>query len=199
MAAAQGRAANLQACWEWIFIRPKLGGFVMPRSPKPWYWKQRKAFYVTIDGKRHCLGKDKDAAFVRFHQLMAEPQQQVIHSGSLIDLFERFLDWTEKHRAPDTYEWYRFRLERFLQKNPDLQVHQLKPYHVQEWIDEMDGLASGSRKNYCRAIKRCLRWCKQQGYIGENPISEMALPRGGKRNLVVSHVNGSRKVQRLAG
>ena len=158
----------------------------MPRTPKPWYWKKRKSYFVTIDGRRHCLGKDKEAAFVRFHQLMAEPQQQAIRSGSLIEFCERFLDWTEKHRKPDTYEWYRFRLERFLKRYPNLQVDQLKPYHVQEWIDEMEELASGSRKNYCRAVKRCLRWCKQQGYISENPISDMAVPRGGKRNTVIS-------------
>ena len=95
------------------------------------------------------------------------------------------MDWTEKHRAPDTYEWCRRRLERFLTKYPNMQVQQLKPIHVQEWINEMEGLASGSGRNYYPAKNLCSRLCKQQGYINENPIAEMQVPLGGKRDTVV--------------
>lgn len=41
----------------------------MARSPKPWYRRERKAWFVTIDGKRHNLGPDRKAAFKRFHEL----------------------------------------------------------------------------------------------------------------------------------
>jgi len=27
----------------------------MARPPKPWFWKRRKAWFVTIDGTRHFL------------------------------------------------------------------------------------------------------------------------------------------------
>ena len=47
-------------------------------------------------------------------------------------------------------------------------------------------VSSGSKRNYCRSIKRCLRWAKQQGYIETNPIAEMSLPRAGKREKVVT-------------
>ena len=31
----------------------------MARTPKPWYWKERRSWYVTIRGERQSLGPDK--------------------------------------------------------------------------------------------------------------------------------------------
>ena len=157
----------------------------MARTPKPWYRKDRKAWFVTIDGKRHNLGPNRKSALRQFHELMSEPQKRVITSDSLLAIIDTFLDWCHKHRAADTYAWYRDRLERFAQRYPDLTVGDLRPYHVQEWIDEMD-VKSGTKRNYGRAVKRCLGWAKKQGYIDTNPIVDLELPKGGKREMVVS-------------
>ena len=54
----------------------------MARPPKPWFWKKRQGWYVTIDGTRHFLAVERDVAVTRFHQLMAEPQKRVV-SGSI--------------------------------------------------------------------------------------------------------------------
>jgi len=164
----------------------------MARPPKPWFWKRRKAWFVTIEGIRHFLAEDKAAALNRFHQLMAEPPRRVVRADSLAVVIDLFLDWCQKHRAPDTYEWYRYRLERFVQTYPDLRTHELRPYHVQQWLDGMMELASGSRHNYCRAIKRAMRWAKQQGYIDRNAIAEMEQPKAGKRETVISQAEFDR-------
>lgn len=158
----------------------------MPHFPKPFFKKARGVWYVEINRKQINLGPDKDEAFRRYHQLMAEPRQQaVVLSDSLAAVIDSFLEWCQNHRAPDTYDWYRDRLVRFDARYPDLRVAELRPFHVQEWIDEMK-ISSGSKRNYCRSIKRCLRWAKQQGYIETNPIADMSLPRAGKREKVVS-------------
>ncbi|MFO1043315.1 MAG: tyrosine-type recombinase/integrase [Planctomycetaceae bacterium] len=106
-------------------------------------------------------------------------------SDSLSAIIEAFLEWSEHHRSPVTYEWYRFRLKRFFEAYPDLRIGELRPYHVQEWIDRMT-VASGTKRNYCRAVKRCVRWAKKQGYIDQNPIADLEVPRGGKREKVVT-------------
>lgn len=31
----------------------------MARPPEPWFWKRRKAWFVTIDGTRHFLAEKK--------------------------------------------------------------------------------------------------------------------------------------------
>ena len=37
-------------------------------------------------------------------------------------------------------------------------------------------VSSGTKRNYCRSVKRCLRWAKQQGYIDRNPVADMEMP-----------------------
>ena len=155
------------------------------KFPKPWYRKSRDAWFVTLDGQQVKLGKTKDEALKRYHDLMAKPRTPVVPTGSVLAIIDAFLDWCAKHRAGDTYEWYQSRLERFARAYPDLLVGDLRPYHVQEWIDAMD-VSSGTKKNYCRSVKRCLRWAKKQGYVEGNPIEDMEQPKGGKREVVLS-------------
>ena len=44
----------------------------MPRIPKPWFRKDRQAYFVTINGVRHNLGPDKKQAERLYHELMAK-------------------------------------------------------------------------------------------------------------------------------
>jgi hypothetical protein len=158
----------------------------MARRPKPWYWKARRSWFVTLNGKRHNLGPDKAAAFDKLHQLLAQPAKQVVRSDSVLVVIDAFLEWCSNHRAPDTFEWYQFRLQRFAETYPHLKVDQLRPYHVQKWLDSMNGLSSGSKRNSCRAIKRTMKWAAQQGYIDQSPIAHLEQPKTGKREIVVS-------------
>lgn len=158
----------------------------MPREPKPWFWKQRSQWVVNIRGVRHYLGPDRDAAFEEFYRLMRQPVEcRRVSSQSLVALIDVFLDWVQKHRSPVTYEWYRFRCQRFCQAYPELRVDQLKPYHVQEWADSFD-FSKTSRRNYLRAVKRALRWALTQGYIEHNPIQHLEIPAADRREVVVS-------------
>ena len=158
----------------------------MARFPKPFFRKPRKLWYVQIDGKQHNLGPDETAAFDEYHRLMRQPREQrSVRPESVAALIDQFLDWTEKHRAPDTYIWYQSRLQEFVRKWPDVLIHELKPYHVQQWIDGFD-VASGTKRNYARSIMRCMTWCEEQGLIDRNPIRHFKKPRGGKREQVIS-------------
>jgi hypothetical protein len=40
------------------------------RPPKPWYWKARRGWYVTLRGKRYRLGADPNTAEARFRELV---------------------------------------------------------------------------------------------------------------------------------
>ncbi|MCC7085006.1 MAG: tyrosine-type recombinase/integrase [Pirellulales bacterium] len=157
------------------------------KFPKPWYRKNR-GWYVTLRGKQIPLGAEKKAAFDEYQRILREPprvESSVPDSDSLAVLIDQFLDWVQLHRAADTYEWYQYRLERFVQTYPDLTVAQLKSFHVQQWIDGYQ-ISNGSKRNYCRAIQRCLRWCEEQGLIDRSPIAHFKKPRGGIREVVIS-------------
>lgn len=157
----------------------------MARRAKPWFWKQRRCWYVTIDGTRHNLGADRKRAWDRFHDLMRQPKGRQVASESVIALIDRFLEWTQGKRSPHTYEWYRYRLQRFAGRYPDLLVTELRPFHVEEWVDSYPSLSKTSRRNYIRSIKRCLRWSKQLGYIDLNPIAELEAPAADRRETFV--------------
>ena len=95
----------------------------MPREPKPWFWTERNQWVVNIDRKRYYLGDDRKAAFEEFYRLMQLPKPKRVSSHSVPAIIDQFLEWVQRHRAPDTYEWYRFRCQRFCEKYPDLSVH----------------------------------------------------------------------------
>ena len=159
----------------------------MARQPKPWYRTDRSAWFVTIAGVRHNLGEDKKKAFDQFYALMQQPAEKPsVSRSSFAGIADAFLDWVQNNRSPDTYEWYRYRLERFCQRYPDLSCNQLKPFHVQQWVDSYDELTKTSKRNYVRSVKRCVKWAKQQGYINHNPVEDLEAPGAEARDLVIN-------------
>ena len=153
----------------------------MARQPQPWYRKDRACWFVTIHGTHHNLGPHKKQAWARFHDLMRQPNTAAaVASEAFAALADAFLDWLSRNRAADTYTWYQYRLERFCQRYPDLRASDIRPFHVQQWVDSYEGLSQNSRRNYFRTIKRCLKWLHQHGYVADNPIATMELPGGGK-------------------
>ena len=41
------------------------------RHPKPWYRKSSKSWYVQIDQKQVRLGRDKQAAWMKYREFMS--------------------------------------------------------------------------------------------------------------------------------
>ncbi|HXD85166.1 MAG TPA: hypothetical protein VN641_01650, partial [Urbifossiella sp.] len=105
----------------------------MARTPNPWFWEERNGWYVTKDGIRHFLGdrppdspvpkktKGKwnapDGIRQEFHSLLAkkpEPTNTPSATGfTLGELFEKYLEWCQKHRAVRTYDGYVWHIQAF--------------------------------------------------------------------------------------
>ena len=86
-------------------------GLIHGETPKPWLRKGR-GWFVTIGGKQHNLGRDKEAAFQEYYRLMQRPAERRKVSGqSLAAIIDDFLEHVAKNKAPDTYRWYRDLLE----------------------------------------------------------------------------------------
>jgi integrase len=158
----------------------------MPHFPKPFFKKGRGVWYVEINRNQVNLGSDRDEAFRRYHQLMAQPQAKRVAADSVLGVIDAYLEWCSKHRAPDTYRWYRDRLQEFARQiEPNLTVAQFRPFHVQQWIDAREGWADGSRRNAIRAVKRAFKWAEEQGYLDRSPVAHLKKPKGGKREIIV--------------
>lgn len=159
----------------------------MPHYPKPFYRKSRGLWYVQIDGKQHNLGPDREDAFRQYRNLMAQPKEQrQVDPHSVASVVDLFLDWTQKHRAPRTYEWYLERTQAFLKTVPDLTVEQLKPFHLQQWVDSHPTWSDGHKRGCIMAVQRALRWALKMGHIEKNPIAYVEKPQAGKRDRTIS-------------
>jgi integrase/recombinase XerD len=163
----------------------------MARRPKPWFRKSRRAWFVTLDGVQHNLGPVKEEAYERFFELMRQPKEQKVASQSMAAIADAYLDWVQKQRSPDTYEWYRYRLERFVRAFPDLRSADVRPFHVETWVNEYR-FSQTSRRNYLRSVKRCLNWAVKQGYLDRNPVASLEVPAGEHKEVVISPVEFDR-------
>ena len=157
----------------------------MARQPKPWYWKDRQVWCVTIGGVRHNLGPTKKEALRRFYALMQKPHREKVIGDAFPAIVDAFLEWTERNRAEATYKWYRDHLQCFVDHYPEITVDQLRPLHVENWASSRNDNVNTVR-NKMRAVKRCCRWAEAQGYIERNPIARLEIPAGRPREVYVS-------------
>ncbi len=159
----------------------------MPHYPKPFFRTARKAWFVQVGTQQVNLGPDQVQAFRRYHELMQEDRRPVrTKCPLLVELIDEFLDSVQKNQAPDTFEWYRSRLQRFAERYPELEVGDLKPFHVQRWLDSIDGVKSGTKRNYARSIIRVMHWAEAQGLIDRSPLTHFRKPKAGQRETVIS-------------
>lgn len=158
----------------------------MKKFPKPWYRPARGVWYVTLYGKQHNLGADKDAAFEEYKKLLNQPQSKPVRSDAVIAVIDEYLEWCQRNRAAETYRWYLDRLQSFCKSiDPGLRVADLKPFHVQKWVDGNTDWAKGSQRNAIASVKRVFRWAEEQGYIERSPIAFMKKPTCGKKEVVI--------------
>ena len=181
----------------------------MPHFPKPFFRPARGLWYVQLDGRQVNLGPDQTAAFKAYHGLKhfhigryvspetalmerrdtaPPPASPAVQQRFVVVIVDEFLVWCQKHRAADTYRWYKGRLNSFCKTiPPELTADQLKPHHVQKWVDGYAvPLASGSRRNPIASIKRAMKRAEEQGYIDRSPLVHMRKPGCGRKEQVVS-------------
>lgn len=161
----------------------------MKKFPKPWYRPSRDMWYVTLDGIQHKLDSDQQKAFEKYKLLLNQPnsaRRVAIHSDTVISAIEKFLGWCQEHRAKDTYEWYRWRLQQFVDSiETSLTVAALKHFHLDDWLQKHPEWASGTKHGMARAVQRAMRWAAKKRYIDHNPIADYEKARPGKRNVVI--------------
>jgi integrase len=177
----------------WHFTWLLLEGFIMARLPKPWWREDRNAWFVTIRGERRNLGPDKDAAEREFHRLLSLPPEDLPAPKpktelTVAEVFDKFLDWCSQHRAGRTYDWYRERIQSFidhLASPAEMPASSLRPFHVIEWTDKHPGWGANYRRGAIIAIQRPFNWATKLGYIDASPIRNIEKPQAKRREQVI--------------
>lgn len=167
----------------------------MPKSPKPFFRTARNAWYVQIGTKQTRLAdgpKTADserAAWTAFDALVkAQPIAHTVGALSLAVLIDKYLDWCQKHREPRTYDGYLWHLQRFIDhlgSKAHMPCTELKPFHVNEWVDAHEWGAT-YRRNAIAAVKRVYAWAEEEGYLDSNPIKRLKKPMANRREHLIT-------------
>lgn len=177
----------------------------MARIPKPWFREDRHAYFVTIGGTRHNLGPDKKSADRRYHELMAQadepkpaPTKPPLNSATAHTIptlkaddtltvglvYEKFLDWCQKHRSTRTYEWSQDHIQKFcdhLKVARTMPATDLRPFHIVEWVDSRTTWGANQKRGAIVALTRPFNWAAKIGYIAVSPVRGVEKPTPTKR------------------
>jgi integrase len=154
----------------------------MARPRKPWYRPNRDTWYVVIDGTQTPLARgrhNREAAEREFHRLMAErPEPEAPAArGTIGELVNDFLGWTERHKSPSTFRQRRHFLRSFIAfgRVRDTLPHRLTIAVVEDWLDEHPTWKA-SRRHAILWVVRLFNWAVKRRLIARNPISGIELP-----------------------
>lgn len=150
----------------------------MPKKPRqPFFRKSTQSWYVVLNGKYIPLGKDREKAFEKYYALMLG-RQPIGPDLTVQQVVGMFLTWCEGHREKRTYEWYRDYLKSFhAHIGPTLTLANLKPHHVEAWVDSRYAGRSGNyRHGAIRSVTRVMNWLRKGGHILVNPIENIERP-----------------------
>jgi hypothetical protein len=66
----------------------------MPKFPKPFFRTARKAWFVQVAGKQVNLGPERDAALLRYHELMGRTTAtpQPVSAESVLPILDSRLE-----------------------------------------------------------------------------------------------------------
>jgi integrase len=178
----------------------------MPRKPyfrnfDGWWYAQIR---VGRQRKQVKLIKGKEnekEAYRLFCRLMADeggqiPEPTRFDVAALCDLF---LDYSQKHNEPATYEWYRSFLQDFCDHYGRLVVADLKPFHMTRWLDAHPGWNDGGRRCAITSVKRAFNWACDEGLLRENPFRKVRKPKVKSRDRILTPAERSEVVTTAKG
>lgn len=158
----------------------------MPREPKPWHWKARKAWYAQINGKHVKLSEiSKADALQELYRIKAatgkldQPHKDAV---TVTDACEAMLA-SSQHFRPATLRIYNEKLGAFAGKFGGRRLDSLTPAEVMKWVGDYQGArpdikpyGEPSRSLLFRYIKTLYRWCRNTGFIQIDLFSRVANP-----------------------
>ncbi|MBX3401721.1 MAG: tyrosine-type recombinase/integrase [Gemmataceae bacterium] len=102
-----------------------------------------------------------------------------------------FLDWSEQHNSPETFEWHRAFLQEFCTTHGDKPAAAVIPHHLTTWLDAHPQWKAGRRHaTYC--VKRAFAWAVSQGLLAKNPFAGVKVGRTNRREHFVTKADRDR-------
>lgn len=164
-----------------------------PKQREPFFRKDRSLWYVQLDGRQINLGADRDVAWRRYHELMAErskqqPPPEPAAGILVLAALEAFMGHVQDNRSARTYEFYQRILKSFRLSLPsqNLTVHELMPAHVTAWIGQHPKWSATTRHGSIHAVKKAIRWACKEWKLGASPLADVEAPTPTRREVVIT-------------
>lgn len=169
----------------------------MARPRKPWFRKERNAWFVEVDGKQVPLGEHPPAfpppvksktgwnppppivaAYGRLMEKKGDQKEETTPKDSVVSLLGAFLDWTKENKSEATYEQRRHFLASFVKFKG---VRTVRPDKVtvalvESWL-KAHPKWKASRRHATLILLRAFNWGVRRGSIARNPITGIEVPR----------------------
>lgn len=156
----------------------------MARPAKPYLRKQTNSWFCSIDGQQVSLGKDREAAHAKFHELMANRETIGGQFQTLYELSQAYLDWCQANRKTGTYAAHRRYLKSFVdQVGKRMKILQLRQHHLTKWLSDKTW-GDTSKNDAVSIVQRLLNWAIEEGYLQVSPIPKVKKPRRRRREIV---------------
>jgi integrase len=155
------------------------------RTPKPWYWSARNAWYVQIDGKQTRLGAAETKTKIppddvrrEYHRLMACRgliTDEDRRKASVPEVIEAFIAGKAATRTK-TVKTYLFYLEPFAHRFRGRKPDSIKVSEVLAFVTSRSTWSDGTKHNAVVTVKALYRWARDVGYLDANPMAGLTNP-----------------------
>jgi integrase/recombinase XerC len=166
---------------------------VRPQQRKPWFHAPSGFWCAQIDGKRHYLDRDPDAAQRKLKKLLQDKQRgdaglREWLDAPFSDLADIFLDDVKARKAPATYRSYREMLELAQQHmGLGLRVGNVRKMHLTKIEQALHGGYSSTTILKClHAVQRVFAWAVENELLDASCLLAYKKPRPRERTRAIT-------------
>lgn len=165
----------------------------MARPAEPWRWEERSGWYAWIHGSRRRLAsfdEGKRVAIRRLSELVGKAEGASAETPPVGEVIRLYLADLRRRRNegavdPQTRDDAKRRLAGFAEMHGDTAADQIRPHHVQSWLDTKTAWGATSRHDGVSTVKSAFRWAVKQGHVERNPLAELEKPKRAARREVI--------------
>jgi integrase len=168
----------------------------MARPAKVWYRSDIGWWMITLGGEKTRLVQGPndehhkqlaEEKYIELRKLRRTAPEAV--GSRTADVIEAFLHHSRVHFAADTHRLNKYYCQLFAEACGQVLARELKPYHIDRWIDpkvEAKEWGETTVYNARKAAGRVFSWAAERKILSENPIDGMKNPKPRPRQRAIT-------------
>ncbi len=117
----------------------------------------------------------EDALLDLLNERRHYPDRKTYPQLTVRDLCDKFLDWVELHRAPDTYDDYRDWLKKWVKLHGTTRARDIQALDLEEWKQKLakQDLSPWTVNHAIISVKTCWSWGFKNDFLPVNPLQKV--------------------------